>query len=66
VKIPVVQNLVAPSCSDGCVSGLYRHPWGWLHVNRGFSSGSVMPIRFRCPPEVTFFEVAPAKGRRRR
>jgi predicted MPP superfamily phosphohydrolase len=60
VRVPLLWRMALPSCHGGFVAGLYRMPYGWLYVNRGFGGAAWMPFRFRSPAEVAFFEVRPA------
>lgn len=59
IRIPLLWRWALPSCDRGVPAGLYRTGSGYLYVSRGFGTVGVLPIRFRCPPEVTFFEVRP-------
>lgn len=61
IRIPLLWRWVLPSCHGGFTAGLYPMYWGHLYVNRGFGGAEWLPIRFRCPAEVTFFEVRPAE-----
>ena len=60
VRIPFLWRGVLPSGHGGFPDGLYDMGWGHLYVNRGFGGSKWMPLRFRCPAEVTFFEITPA------
>ncbi len=60
VRVPLVWPRILPSCHGGYPAGLYDLGWGHLYVNRGFGGSIWMPLRFRCPAEVTFFEIRPA------
>lgn len=60
LRIPMLWPRILPSCHGGFPAGLYDLGWGHLYVNRGFGGSIWMPLRFRCPAEVTFFEVRPA------
>jgi len=60
LRIPLLWPRMLPSCHGGYPAGLYDLGWGHLYVNRGFGGSIWMPLRFRCPAEVTFFEIRPA------
>jgi predicted MPP superfamily phosphohydrolase len=59
VRIPLLWRWMLPSCHGGYADGLYETEWGHLYVSRGFGGAAWMPLRFRCPAEVTFFEIRP-------
>lgn len=60
IRIPLLWRLMLPSCHGGFPAGLYNMERGHLYVNRGFGGAAWLPLRFRCPAEVAFFEVLPA------
>jgi len=59
IRIPLLWRLALPSCHGGYAHGLYREPWGYHYVSRGYDAGGVITLRFRCPREATFLEVSP-------
>ncbi len=59
IRVPVLWRLAQPACHGGFAAGLYRMPWGYVYVNRGFGTVG-LPIRFLCPAEVTFLRVGRA------
>ncbi len=62
IRFPVLWRAVMPICTGGYVAGLHRTDWGHVYVSRGFGEASWLPVRFRCPAEVAFFEVASSAG----
>ena len=60
VRIPLLWRMFLPECSGGFRDGLYELGETRLYVSRGFGSVGPVPVRFRCPAEVTLFEVGPA------
>jgi predicted MPP superfamily phosphohydrolase len=63
IRIPLLWHLFLPRGRGGFVAGLYEADWGQVYVNRGFGGVGIVPLRFRCPAEVTLIEVHPAPGR---
>ena len=59
IRFPVLWRAILPICTGGYVTGLHRTEWGHVYVSRGFGEAAWLPVRFRCPAEVAFFEVAP-------
>ncbi|KPK59910.1 MAG: hypothetical protein AMK73_08390, partial [Planctomycetes bacterium SM23_32] len=60
IRIPLLWRAVLPACTGPFHEGLYETDWGHVYVNRGFGTAPVLPLRWRCPAELTFFEVRPA------
>ena len=59
VRLPGIGPLVAPSWyGSQYASGFFRRGAMGMHVSRGLSG--VHPIRYRCLPEVSLLEIAPA------
>ena len=59
VRIPGITPAFLPVMGRKYVRGLYRLGDLQLYVNRGI--GAVhLPVRFRCPPEITLFTLEPA------
>ena len=64
IRIPLAWRLALPEYSGPYHAGLYETERGPVYVSRGFGgSGPVVAVRFRCPPELTLFEVAPPPQR---
>ena len=57
VRLPLIWRLFLPHWHGGLIEGLYHLPHTRIYVNRGFGSVGILPLRFRCPPEVTIFEI---------
>jgi predicted MPP superfamily phosphohydrolase len=62
IRIPLLWRLLLPTCHGGFAAGLYETPWGHVYVNRGFGTGPLLPLRFRCPAEVAFIELSGPAG----
>ena len=62
IRVPLLWHAILPICTGGYISGLYRTAWGHVYVNRGFGESAWLPMRFRCPAEVTLFEVGGGAG----
>ena len=59
VRIPGITHAFLPVMGRRYVNGLFQLDDMQLYVNRGI--GAVhLPIRFRCPPEITLFTLQPA------
>jgi predicted MPP superfamily phosphohydrolase len=58
IRIPLLWRRLLPARTGGFTAGLYEMPWGHLYVSRGFGTGRVVPLRWRCPAEVTFIELS--------
>ena len=59
VRLPGITHAFLPVMGRKYVRGLYQLDDLQLYVNRGI--GAVhMPVRFRCPPEITLFTLQPA------
>ncbi len=61
VRIPYIWRFALPEFHGNYIAGLYRTERGPLYVSRGFGGSGPAPlrVRFRCPPELTLFEVSP-------
>jgi len=59
IRVPWLWKRLLPACHAGFFDGLYRFRWGHLYVSRGVGTVG-LPFRFRCPPEIAFFEVSAA------
>jgi hypothetical protein len=57
IRLPGIWRLFLPHWHGGLVEGLYELPHTRVYVNRGFGSVGLLPLRFRCPPEVAVFEI---------
>lgn len=57
-NFPILRNLIHPLSKYGekYKSGLFEINTTFLYVNRGIGT-SFFPIRFNCPPEITFIEL---------
>lgn len=62
IRIPFLWHALLPTNSGGFADGLYDMPWGRLYVSRGFGTGRLVPMRWRCPAEVTFIELRGPSG----
>ncbi len=59
VRLPLLTPMFLPDLGRNYLEGLYRVGTMQLYVNRGI--GTVhLPIRFRCPPEITLLTLQPA------
>jgi len=56
VRIPGIGAVETPPGSGPFEQGLYQVASTQLYVNRGIGT-SIIPIRFRCPPEVTYLTI---------
>lgn len=57
VRIPFLPPMMLPPFGKRYVEGLFRQGPTQLYVNRGIGAVGV-PFRFRCPPEITLFQLA--------
>ena len=58
VRLPSITQAFLPVMGRKYVQGLYQVDGMQLYVNRGI--GAVhLPVRFRCPPEITLFTLQP-------
>jgi predicted MPP superfamily phosphohydrolase len=53
VRLPWIGALITPLGSGPFEQGLYTFRFSQLYVNRGIGTSTV-PLRFMCPPEVTY------------
>jgi len=60
VRLPGVKPFWLPRKCEGYVAGFYEKNGKTMYVNRGLGN-SVVPVRFRCLPEITVFTIKPAK-----
>ena len=60
IRFPLLWRRILPVCTGGYIAGLHATRWGHVYVSRGFGEAAWLPLRFRCPAEVAFFEVRPA------
>jgi uncharacterized protein len=58
VRIPFVKPFWLPKDCGGFVAGWYEEGGTKMYVNRGLGM-SDLPIRFLCPPEISFFTIRP-------
>ena len=58
VIIPFVKPFWLPKDCDGFLAGWYEKDGTKMYVNRGLGM-SDLPIRFLCPPEISFFTIHP-------
>jgi len=65
VRLPVVWPLLLPRGHAGFVSGFYDLGTVRLYVSRGFGGVGIVPLRLRCPAEVTLVRVLPQPERGR-
>ena len=57
IRIPLAWRLALPEFHGSYHAGLYETERGLLYVSRGFGGSGPVAVRFRCPPELTIFEV---------
>lgn len=57
VRVPLLWRLFLPRWNGGLIEGLYDLPSTRVYVNRGFGSVGILPLRFRCDPELAMFEI---------
>jgi len=57
IRVPLLWRMALPPCTGGFTAGLYRVGQTHLYVSRGFGANGPLPVRFRCPAEVTLFEL---------
>ena len=60
IRIPLLWRLALPEYHGRFHAGLYETERGLVYVSRGIGAHGLPPVRFRCPPEVTIFEVTGA------
>ncbi len=60
IRIPYLWRFALPEFHGNYIAGPYRTDGGPLYVSRGFGNSGPAPLRFRfrCPPELTVFEVS--------
>lgn len=56
VRLPLLGALLLPELGRRYPLGLYRVGGMWLYTNRGLGT-TTLPLRFRCLPEITLFEL---------
>ena len=57
IRVPVLWRLFLPHWHGGLVEGMYDLPHVRAYVNRGFGAVGLLPMRFRCPPEIALFTI---------
>ncbi len=62
VRVPGIGALKTPPASGRYEQGLYKVGSTKLYVNRGIGT-SIYPVRFLCPPEVTFLVITGSNDR---
>ena len=56
VRLPLIPTLWLPRGSGHFLAGWYAERGSRMYVSRGIGT-SVLPIRFRCPPELSIITV---------
>jgi len=62
VRLPGVKPFWLPRKCEGYIAGFYTKNGKTMYVNRGLGN-SVVPVRFRCLPEITVFTLKPEERR---
>jgi predicted MPP superfamily phosphohydrolase len=57
IRIPFLPPMNLPTLGQKYIEGLFQHGPTQLYVNRGIGAVG-LPIRFRCPPEITVVTLA--------
>jgi uncharacterized protein len=64
VRLPLVPVFWLPHGSGRFLEGWYTERGSKMYVSRGIGT-SILPIRFRCPPELSIITLSPAPSSQR-
>jgi predicted MPP superfamily phosphohydrolase len=57
IRVPLLWRAMLPDFHAGLVAGMYRRGGTNVYVSRGLGTSERLPLRLRCPAELTFFTV---------